>query len=90
MLKTINLKTLKFDTLIKKNDINIADYNHWILDLQGAELLALKGSEKSLEFCKSIVVEINQKNIYSGGVLWDELKKLALYKRILPNQRTQK
>ena len=41
MLKTINLRP-KFDTLIKRNDINIKNYNHWILDLQGAELLALK------------------------------------------------
>lgn len=86
MLKTINLKTLKFDTLIKRNDINIKNYNHWILDLQGAELLALRGSEKSLEFCKSIVVEINQKNIYSGGVLWDELKNWLLTKGFYPTR----
>ena len=66
MLQTINLKTLKFDTLVKKNNINIADYNHWILDLQGAELLALKGSEISLKFCKSLVIEINQKNLFWG------------------------
>ena len=64
----------KLDTFVKKNSINISDYNHWILDLQGAELLALKGAENSLKFCDSLLIEVSKVNIYENAVLWLELK----------------
>ena len=63
----------KLDTILSKNNINAKNYNHWIVDLQGAELLAFKGAENSLKFCNSISVEVSKVNYYQGGVLWDEL-----------------
>jgi len=73
MKKKIKLKMSKLDTILSKNNINAKNYNHWIVDLQGAELLAFKGAENSLKFCNSISVEVSKVNYYQGGVLWDEL-----------------
>ena len=59
----------------KKNTTYAKKYNHWILDLQGEELLALKGAEESLKDCKSLMIEVSKKRFYSGGVLWNEIKE---------------
>jgi len=90
MVDRKNLITQTLDTLIYKNNINPKEYNHWILDLQGAELLTLKGSEKSIKSCKSMVIEVSKKKFYKGGVLWTELKNWLLvrgfYQTREPNQ----
>lgn len=74
MINSIKLKTTKLDTLLKINNIDPKEYNHWIIDLQGAELLALKGAENSIKFCKSIYIEVSKKKFYEEGVIWEELK----------------
>lgn len=55
-------------------DENREGYNHWVLDVQGAELLVLKGSKESLKYCNSIVVEVSSRPTYIGGVDYEELK----------------
>lgn len=74
MTKTIKLKSIKLDTLLNSNNINPKNYDHWIIDLQGAELLALIGGENSIKFCNSIYIEVSRKNFYENGVIWDDLK----------------
>ena len=86
MINTLNLKSKKLDTLFDKENIDPKQYNHWILDLQGAELLALKGAEKSLESCKSIYIEVSKKKFYTEGVLWDELKEWLISKNFYPTR----
>ena len=71
----MKLKTIKLDTLLNSNNIDPKQYNHWIIDLQGSELIALKGAENSLKFCESIFVEVSKVKFYENGVIWDELKK---------------
>ena len=75
MIKSINLKSITLDTLLKKENISTKNYNHWVLDLQGAELLVLKGSEKSLKNCKSLLIEVSTKQFYDNGNLWIDIKK---------------
>lgn len=74
MTETIKLKSIKLDTLLNSNNINPKNYDHWIIDLQGAELLALIGGENSLKFCNSIYIEVSRNKFYENGVIWDELK----------------
>ena len=64
----------RLDTIIERNKITTSEYDHWIVDLQGAELIALKGAVKALEDCKSISIEVSKVDIYDCGVQWDELK----------------
>ena len=63
-VETIKIKTKTFDKFVEENNIDIEEYNLWIVDIQGAELLAMKGAEKSLKKCKSILIEVSkEKNI---------------------------
>ena len=73
MVKTIKLKTITLDKLLSNNNINPKNFNHWIIDLQGAELKALKGSSESIKYCKSIYVEVSEKEFYKDGAKWDEI-----------------
>ncbi len=73
MKKKITLKMFKLDTILKKNNISPDEYNHWIVDLQGSELLVFKGAEGALKSCNSISVEVSKVKYYEGGVLWNEL-----------------
>lgn len=84
MIKTVKLKSIKLDTLLNNNNINTKDFDHWIMDLQGAELLALKGGENSLKNCKSIFIEVSLKSFYSNGSNWDEIKNWLAIKNFYP------
>lgn len=75
MLKKIKLKSCTLDTLFKKNNIIPSNYDHWIIDLQGAELKTLKGSTESIKNCKSILIEVSKKKFYQGSALWHEVKE---------------
>jgi len=75
-LKHVNKKKLlsiTIDTLVEKNSINIKDYDHWVIDLQGAELLALEGAVASLKFCKSMYIEVSKGDVYKKGAKWNEV-----------------
>ena len=74
-VETIKIKTKTFDKFVEENNIDIEEYNLWIVDIQGAELLAMKGAEKSLKKCKSILIEVSKEEYYIGGAEWEELKK---------------
>ena len=90
MINEIDLKMLTLDSLVAKNNLIINNYKHWIIDVQGAELLVLKGAEKSLKFCESLLIEISTKIIYQGGVLWNEisewLKQKGFYAKDNPSK----
>ena len=86
MIKTIKLKSIKLDTLFEKNNINPRNYNHWVLDLQGAELLALKGGMKSLNSCKSLYIEVSIKKFYENAVEWKELKDWLSERNFFPTK----
>jgi FkbM family methyltransferase len=80
----IILEMSKLDTFVKKNNIDISNYNHWVVDLQGAELIALKGAENALKFCNSLLIEISKIDIYENGVLWPELKNWLIERNFYP------
>ena len=86
MKKKIKLKMSKLDTIMAKNKIDPGEYDHWEVDLQGAELLAFQGAEHSLSFCNSISVEVSKIRYYEGGVLWDELVKWLEKKNFFPTE----
>lgn len=71
----ISLKMRTLDSIFTEKKIDSKDYNHWIMDLQGAELLCLKGASESIKNCRSIHIEISKENYYEGGARWLEIKK---------------
>jgi FkbM family methyltransferase len=69
----IPVKTQRMDTVIIGNDININKYKFLNIDIQGAELLALKGMSTFLFNFECIYIEVNEKELYKGNPLVGEL-----------------
>ena len=80
----MKLKTSKLDTIINKEKINVEKYDFWVLDLQGAELLALKGAYESIKLCKFMYIEISKEDIYKNGANWTELNEFLSKNDFLP------
>jgi len=72
MKSTISLPMIRLDSLYTSE--SLAGYNHWVLDVQGAELLVLKGAGDLLRHCKSLLVEVSTRQVYEGGVSWYQLE----------------
>lgn len=75
MTNVIKLEMRTLDSLLSEHNISASNYDHWVVDLQGAEIKFLKGATASLKYCKSINIEVSQIEVYSGGAKWLELKK---------------
>ena len=81
MINKIKLDMIRFDDAVTEYNINLKDYNHWLVDLQGSEIQFLKGAVKSINYCRSIMIEISKKKFYTkDSTTWDELKKFLLEK----------
>ena len=78
MIDSITLPMVKLDTLLEDNKIDPKEYDYWILDLQGAELLALKGATDAIKSCHAIYVEVSTVEVYEGGTKWNEIKSFLL------------
>jgi FkbM family methyltransferase len=63
----------RLDTIIKEHNIPKVDII-W-MDLQGAELLALKGLGTHLRDVKYIHTEVSHKEMYSGQVMFNEINE---------------
>ena len=69
------LKTTTVDTFFKKHNLNAEKYDFWNFDIQGAELLALKGAIDSIKYAKAIYLEVNTEEVYKGCGLINEIDK---------------
>jgi FkbM family methyltransferase len=58
--------------------------SHWVVDLQGAELEALKGADSLLDYCQTLEIEVSLRKIYKGGVQYAELKEFLREKGLSP------
>lgn len=71
--KRIKMKTKKLTSLMAQHNINPNNFNFINLDIQGAELLALKGAGDLLKNIDYIYTEVNQKELYAGCALLPEI-----------------
>ena len=60
------IPTITIDSFFEKNHIDCKAINLWNLVIQGAELLALKGGAKSIEYVDVIITKIFVEELYSG------------------------
>lgn len=70
---TLRQKTTTVDTFFESNNLIPAFCNFWNFDIQGAELLALKGAKESINFVSAIYLEVNEKELYKGCGLIGEV-----------------
>jgi len=82
----IHQKSITIDTFFERNNIDASKYNFWNFDIQGAELIALKGSIQSIKYASVLYLEVNEKELYKNcGLISDIDSFLSKYnfKRIL-------
>jgi len=86
VLDNRNLITTTIDTLVERHAIPIQKLNFWNFDIQGAELLALHGSQKSLQYADAVYLEINVEEVYKKCALMpeiDDFLEKCGFKRVL-------
>lgn len=92
-INKINQKSITVDSFFERNNLDASKYDFWNFDIQGAELLALKGATKSIKHAKVLYLEVNSKELYINGALINEIDEfLAQYnfKRVLTNMTIHK
>lgn len=77
--ETIQRKTITLNTLFDREKINIDEYNFINIDLQGAELMALKGFDKYLNKIDMIYSEVNSNHLYKNCALIGDLDEYLSY-----------
>jgi FkbM family methyltransferase len=84
----IPMKTITVDSFFERNHLDSSKYNFWNFDIQGAELMALKGARKSIQNADAIYLEVNAKELYKGCGLINEIDdylKEFNFERVLTN-----
>jgi FkbM family methyltransferase len=71
-------QSITVDSFFKRNELDPTKYNLWNIDIQGAELLALKGGVESLKHVDIIYVEVNEKEMYKGCPLVGDIDTFLL------------
>jgi FkbM family methyltransferase len=69
----IKLTTKRLDSLIEELNLNIHEFNFLNMDLQGAELLALRGLGDQLRYFKYAYLEVNKDELYKGCPMVEDL-----------------
>jgi len=71
-INKLEQKSITIDTFVERNNIDISKLNFWNFDIQGAELLALKGAINSIKHAKALYLEVNEKELYKNcGLISD-------------------
>jgi FkbM family methyltransferase len=73
--KVIILKSLSLESIVKKENINILNYQALVIDTQGSELLVLQGAGQLLNHFKCIMVEAADFESYTGCCQVNDLEK---------------
>jgi hypothetical protein len=80
--------TTTLDTFLNQKGFNPTSYDFWNFDIQGAELLALKGATQALQYAKALYLEVNTEEVYKGCAKMDEIDTFLGthgFKRVLTN-----
>ena len=81
-------KSITIDTFFQRNGLDASKYDFWNFDIQGAELMALKGAISSIQYAKAIYLEVNVNELYKGCGLIQEIDAFLRqynFKRVLMN-----
>lgn len=73
--ETKKLKSKTLNSIIADNKLDMSTFNFLNLDIQGAELLALKGLGDNIESIEYIYTEVNVDYLYEGCALMEEIDK---------------
>lgn len=69
----LHLRSQRLDTALQNAGVSPSQIDVLVLDVQGAEVLALKGAGGFLDAARFVEVEVSQAQIYAGAPLIDEV-----------------
>jgi hypothetical protein len=72
-ISRLQQKSITVNSFVTRNNIDIMNCNFWNFDIQGAELLALKGATECLPYADALYLEVNEKELYKNCALIDEI-----------------
>ena len=72
-IDSVKVKSKRIDTILRDNEISVSKYDFLNLDIQGAELMALKGMGKLIESFNYIYTEVNIGEVYRGCAKMNEI-----------------
>lgn len=85
-VNTLRQKTVTLDTFFERNALDATRCTFWNFDIQGAELMALRGATKYLPYAKALYLEVNKNELYKGCGLINEIDDFLAtfkFKRVL-------
>jgi len=65
--------SITVDTFFAREGLDAKQYNLWNFDIQGAELMALRGATATLAHAEALYLEVNAKELYKGCGLLPEM-----------------
>ena len=72
-LSKFTSKSITIDTFFQRNGLDASKYDFWNFDIQGAELLALKGAAAHIHNADVLYLEVNIKELYKNCALMNEI-----------------
>jgi FkbM family methyltransferase len=87
-VEELKQNSVTIDTFFERKQLDASKYDFWNFDIQGAELMALKGSIQSIQHAKAIYLEVNEKELYKGCGLIGEIDAFLStfhFKRVMTN-----
>lgn len=82
MISEVSMKMQRLDSLLTEEDV--AQYPHWVVDVQGAELQALVGAGHLLDYAMTLDVEVSTRETYKGGTKLVELESFLETRGFVP------
>ncbi|VXD22737.1 FkbM family methyltransferase [Planktothrix serta PCC 8927] len=74
-IQQLTLSSRTLDTLLEELNLSPSDFNILILDIQGAELLALEGATQLLNTLDAIYTTVHYQELFEGGALAEEVNQ---------------
>lgn len=68
------LRTVTLPTLLRRNNIAVSDFDMLVMDIQGAEFVALQGATDILCHFHWILLEVNDEELYKGIALSSQIE----------------
>ncbi|HEY9863066.1 MAG TPA: FkbM family methyltransferase, partial [Candidatus Obscuribacterales bacterium] len=78
-IQQLTLSSRTLDTVLEELNLSASDFNILILDIQGAELLALEGATQLLNNLDAIYTNVHYQELFEGGALAAEVNQFLTY-----------
>jgi hypothetical protein len=62
----------------------LENFDHWVIDVQGAELNVLLGAKKLLKYCFSIQIEVSTREVYINAPKYYDVREFLVKEGFFP------